>query len=157
MLEHIIHTNIMRHLEKYKILSNEKHDFRRGRPCFTKLALSINDLANVLDKQSKADMVIMYLSKAFVHVPHQRFLSKLRHIEITGKLHNSIQNFLTMRTQQVVIESVFLSSITVTSGIPQGTALGSLPFILYLSHIPEGISSQVRLHADDCILCLKLH
>ena len=57
-----------------------------------------------------------------------------------------------MRTQQVVLEGVTSSSITVTTGVPHGTALGPLHFILYLNDLPEGISSQVRLLADDCIL-----
>ena len=102
-------------------------------------------------------MVIMDLSKVFDLVPHQRFLSKLCHFGITGKLHNWIQIFLTMRTQQVVQEGVSSSSITVTSGVPQGTVLGPIHFILYLNDLPEGISSQVRLLADDCILCQEIN
>ena len=150
MLEHIIHTNIMRHLEKYQVFNDEQHGFCRGRSCETQLAPSVNDLAKVLDRQSQADVVTMDLSKAFDVVPHQRLLSKLCHFGITGKLHNWIQNFIAMRTQQVVREGVSSSSITVTSGGPQGMVLGLLPFILYLNDVPEGISSQVRLLADDC-------
>ena len=157
MLDHIIHTNIMRHLEKYKVPNDEQHGFRRGRSCETQLALSVNDLAKVLDRQSQADVVIMDLSKAFDIVPHQRLLSKLCHYGITGKLHNFIQNFLTMRTQQVVLEGVSSSYITVTSGVPQGTVLGPILFILYLDDLPEGISPQVRLLADDCILYREIN
>ena len=102
-------------------------------------------------------MVIMDLSKVFDLVPHQRLLSKLCHFGITGKLHNWIQIFLTMRTQQVVLDGVSSSSITVTSGVPQGTVLGPIHFILYLNDLPEGISSQVRLLADDCILCQEIN
>ena len=87
MLEHIIHTNIMRHLEKNKILNDEQNGFCRGE---TQLALSVNDLAKVLDRQSQADVVIMDLSKAFDLVPHQRLLSKLCHFGITGKQHNLV-------------------------------------------------------------------
>ena len=103
MSEHTIHTNIMRHLEKYKVLNDERHGFCRGQSCETKIALSVNDLAKVLYRQSQADVVIMDLSKVFDLVPHQRLLSKLCHFGITGKLHNWIQIFLTMRTQQVVL------------------------------------------------------
>ena len=87
-LEHIIHANIMRHLEKYKVLNDEQHGFRRGRSCETQLVLSVNDLAKVLDRQSQADVVIMDHSKTFDLVRYQRLLSKLCHFGITGKLHN---------------------------------------------------------------------
>ena len=97
-------------------------------------------------------MVKMDLSKAFGLAPHQRLLSKLRNFGITGKLHNWIQFFFTMRTQQVVLEGISSSSITVTSGVPQWKVLSPLLFILYVSDLPEGIFSQVSLLADDCIL-----
>ena len=93
MLEHIIHTNIMRHLEQYKVLNDEQHGFRRGRSCETQLDLSVTDLAKVLDRQSQAGVVIMDFSKAFDLVPHQRLLLKLRNYGITAKLHNWMQNF----------------------------------------------------------------
>ena len=94
----------------------------------------------------------MNFGKAFDLVPHLRLLSKLCHFVITGKLHNRMQKNLTMRTQQVVQEGVSSSSITVTSGVPQEAVLGPLILIPYLNDLPEGISSQVRLLADDCIL-----
>ena len=157
MLEHIVHTNIMRYLEKYKVLIDEQHGFRGGRSFETQLALSVNDLAKALDRQSQADVVIMDFSKALDLVPHQRLLSKFFHYGITGKLHKWIKFFLAMRTQQVVLEDVSSSSITVTSGVPQGTVLGPLLFIFYLIDLPEGISSQVRLLADDCILYREIN
>ena len=100
-------------------------------------------------------MAIMDLSKAFYLVPHQRPLSKLCHFWITGKQHNWVQNLLTMRTQQV--EGASFSSITVTSGVPQGTVLCPLLLILYLNDLPEGTSSQVHLLADDCILYREIN
>ena len=102
-------------------------------------------------------MAMMDFSKAFDLVPHQRLLSKLCHFGITRKLHNWIQDFLTMRTQQVALEGVSSSSITVTSSVPQGTVLGPLLFIPYLNNLPEGTFSQVRLLADDCILYREIN
>ena len=102
-------------------------------------------------------MVIMDHSKAFDTVHHQILPSKLRHFGITGKLHNWIEIFQTMKSQQVVLEGVFSSSISVTSGVPQGTVLGPLRFILCVNDLPEGISSQVRLLADDCILYREIN
>ena len=64
---------------------------------------------------------------------------------------------MTLRTQQAVLEGVSSSYITVTSGVPQGTLLGPILFILYLNDLPEGISSQVRLLADDCVLYREIN
>ena len=72
LLEHIIFTSIMSHLEKNNILNDEQHGFRKGRSCETQLALTIDDLAKILDKQGQADVIIMDFSKAFDLVPHQR-------------------------------------------------------------------------------------
>ena len=157
LLEHIIFTSIMSHLEKNNILNDEQHGFRKGRSCETQLALTIDDLAKILDKQGQADVIIMDFSKAFDLVPHQRLLLKLRHFGISGTLHAWIKNFLTQRTQQVVLDGATSSSIAVTSGVPQGTVLGPLLFILYLNDLPDGLSSQVRLLADDCILYRKVN
>ena len=66
-------------------------------------------------------------------------------------------HFFAILTQLVVLEGVSSSSITETSGVPQGTVLGPLLFILCLSDLPEGISSQVRLLADDCILYREIN
>ena len=99
MHEHLIHTNSMRHLEQCKVLNAEQHGFRRGRSCETQLALSVNDLAKVLDRRSQADLVIMDFSKAFDLVPYQRLLSKLHQFGITGKQHNWITSGTPQRSK----------------------------------------------------------
>ena len=91
MPEYIINANIMRYLEKYKVLNDEQHGYRRGRSCETKLSLSVNYLAKDLNRRSQSGVVMKDLSKAFYLVIHQRLLSKLRHFGITGKLHNWIK------------------------------------------------------------------
>ena len=141
----------MCHFDEHNVLNNEQHGFRKGRSCETQLALTVNDLAGILDNKGQVDVIITDFSKAFDLVPHQRLLLKLKHAGISGSLHNWISTFLTKRSQQVVLEGNSSTSIVVTSGVPQGTVLGPLLFILYLNDLPEGISSQVRLLADDCI------
>ena len=142
---------MMKHFDEHMVLNDEQHGFRKGRSCETQLALTVNDLAKILDSRGQAD-VIMDFSKAFDLVPHQRLLLKLQQAGVTGPLHTWISNFLTERSQKVVLEGVSSSSVQVTSGVPQGTVLGPLLFILYLNDLPEGITSQVTLLADDCIL-----
>ena len=94
----------------------------------------------------------MDFSKAFDVVPHQRLLHKLDHYGIRGTTLNWIQNFLTNRTQKVVVDGSSSESARVRSGVPQGTVLGPLLFLTYINDLPSTVSSQVRLFADDCLL-----
>ena len=152
LLEHIVHSNIMSHLEDHDFITDKQHGFRRGRSCETQLALTIDDLTRILNVKGQADVIIMDFSKAFDTVPHERLLAKLYHAGIHGSLHSWIRTFLTKRSQQVALDGAFSSSIHVTSGVPQGTVLGPLLFLLYLNDIADGVTSEVRLLADDCIM-----
>ena len=87
----------------------------------------------------------MDFSKAFDVVPHQRLLHKLDHYGIRGTTLNWIHNFLTNRTQKVVVDGSSSESARVRSGVP-------LLFLTYINDLPSTVSSQVRLLADDCLL-----
>ena len=71
---------------------------------------------------------------------------------IQGTTLNRIQNFLTNRTQKVVVDGSSSESARVRSGVPQGTVLGPLLFLTYINDLPSMVSSQIRLFADDCLL-----
>ena len=152
LLEHIIHHHVMAHLETYNILTDHQHGFRKGRSCETQLALTIDDLARSLNSQGQTDMIIMDFSKAFDCVPHQRLLNKIHHYGVRGPLHAWLASFLTRRYQQVILDGSSSQRVKVTSGVPQGTVLGPLLFLLYINDLPENISSTVRLMADDCVM-----
>ena len=95
-------------------------------------------------------------SKAFDTVPHSRLLHKLKHYGIDGKLHNWLTTWLTKRTQQVVIDGQTSIHKRVKSGVPQGTVLGPIMFLLYINDIGQNITSKVQLFANNCEL-LNLH
>ena len=152
ILEHIIHRHIMDHIDRFDLLTDLQHGFRKSRSCESQLALTVDDLAKSLNSQGQLDLIIMDFSKAFDTVPHQRLLHKLHNMGIRGQLHSWINYFLTKRQQCVVLDGCRSSSAPVESGVPQGTVLGPLLFLVYINDLPTALKSNIRLFADDCIL-----
>ena len=104
------------------------------------------------DNKQQTDLVILDFSKAFDTVPHRKLLHKLRHYGIDGELLSWLSAFLMERSQRVIVEGEASSSIKVDSGVPQGTVLGPLLFLIHINDLPNAVQSQVRLFADDCLL-----
>ena len=99
----------------------------------------------------------MDFKKAFDKVPHHRLCHELSYYGIRNATLNWIQNFLTNRTQQVIISGYSSSPSNVISGVPQGTALGPLLFLCYINDLPSYVKSTVKLYADDVVLYRAIH
>ena len=154
LIEHIIFRHIMAHLEEHNILSHFQHGFRSGHSCEMQLLITIEDLSRNLHDNKQTDVQILDFQKAFDVVPHQRLLQKLNFYGIWGPLLQWIEKWLTTRTQRVVVEGETSNAAQVKSGVPQGTVLGPLMFLLYINDIVDYIdsSTRIRLFADDCLL-----
>ena len=146
----------MQHLDLHNILSDQQHGFRKKRSCESKLILTIQDLASSLDDGEQIDAVLLDFSKAFDKVPHQRLLLKLQHYGLRGQLLSWIESFLTGRSQKVLVEGKSSSSVPVVSGVPQGSVLGPMLFLLYINDLPEKVLSTTRLFADDSLLYRRI-
>ena len=152
ILEHIVCRHILSYLESNNSLTNLNHGSRSGYSTETQLLNTTQDLLSSFDQNKQIDMAILDFSKAFDTVPHDRLLLKLSYYGICDSLHDWLRCFLQERNMQVVVESVSSKSTTVDSGVPQGTVLGPLLFLCYINDLPETVSSQVRLFADDCLI-----
>ena len=111
-----------------------------------------------LYNKTQTDAILLDFAKAFDKVPHKRHLSKLTSYGITGNTHNWITSFLSNRKQRVSVNGA-LSDTTyiVTSGVPQGSVLGPILFLLYINDINENVQSNIRLFAYDSIIYRKLN
>ena len=101
----------------------------------------------------QTDLIIMDFAKAFDKVPRRRLLHKLDNNAIRGSSHKWIRSgHDSGRSQQVVLDSQASDPVPVLSGVPQGSVLGPILFLIFINDLPDNIKSSVRLFADDCVL-----
>ena len=151
-LEHIVCHKLHDHFDKNKILTNLNHGFRKGFSCETQLTITIDEFMKSKNKGTQTDVAILDFSKAFDTVPHHKLLHKLHCYGVQGQLHQWIKSFLCNRFMKVIVDGESSSETKVLSGVPQGTVLGPLLFLVHINDLPERVTSKVRLFADDCLL-----
>ena len=105
-----------------------------------------------MNNREQVDSILLDFSKAFDKVCHRKLLLKLEHYGITGNILGWITDFLSDRTQRVMIRGTFSKSIAVKLGVPQGTVLGPLLFLVYINALPQYVKSKIALFADDTYL-----
>ena len=159
VMEKIIIKAAINHLDRNNLLSTQQHGFRSGRSCLTQLLEYFLEIHDYLDDDSAVGVDAIYLDcrKAFDTVPHKRLIKKLEAYGFSGKVLRWISNFLTNRVQRVSIKGVLSEPLPVISGVPQGSVLGPLLFLVYVNDLLDGISSNGKLFADDAKIFRQIH
>ena len=144
----------MDQLDSVKFLNDCQHGFRQKRSCVTQLITTLDDFVNCLNNKGQIDAILLDFSKAFDKVDHEGLLLKLSQLGIPNSLLSWSRSFLLDRTQSVVVEGFASECKPVLSGVPQGTVLGPLFFLIYINDISDDISPNtfIRLFADDSLL-----
>ena len=149
ILESVIRDQLMSHLQAEGLLADAQHGFRPGRSCATQLLLAMEEWTGMIEKGEPVDILYLDLAKAFNTVPPKRLLQKLEVLGIGGKLLRWIGAFLLERQQRVIVGGCRSGWAPVPSGVPQGSVLAPLLFILYVNDLPDTLSCGIKVFADD--------
>lgn len=156
IMEHIIFKHLVSFLDSNSFFSDVQHGFRRNFSCETQLLHLTNDLFLNLDSGYPTIAVFLDFAKAFDKVPHKLLLLKLSTLNIDAHVLIWIESFLSQRRQYVYANNASSHVSAVSSGVPQGTVLGPLLFLIYINDLPLRITSVIRLFADDCVVYRKI-
>ena len=149
ILESLIVEAVLDHLTKNNIKNMKQHGFTKFKSTVTNLLQAINIWLDALSHKIPVDVIYFDYSKAFDKVPHERLLHQLASFGITENIHSWIKDFLSLRTQKVNVNGYESESVKVTSGVPQGSVLGPILFLLYVHDVPSIVKNFISLFADD--------
>ena len=157
LLERLIKDHMVDFLVKHKLLNSSQHGFFKARSCLTNMLCFLEEITKWIDVGSPLDIIYLDFQKAFDKVPHQRLLLKLKAHGIGDSITDWIEQWLTDRRQRVVVDGEVSNWKSVLSGVPQGSVLGPILFLIYINDLDDSITSNVLKFADDTKLFRKVN
>ena len=154
-MERLVVARLWEYLEANSLLSNQQFGFRRGCSTIDQLILTYNDITSRLDMGEVVDLIFFDYAKAFDMVPHGVLLRKLMELGIDGTILGWIAGFLSNRVMCVKVGGCVSRSVPVTSGVPQGSVLGPVLFLIYINDVVRDLRCGCKIFADDIKMYLS--
>ena len=158
IMESLLRDGIVDHLKKNSLINNSQHGFMSSKSCQTNLLEFLEIVTQIWDSSTPLDLVYLDFAKAFDKVPHSKLIAKLAAHGISGQVLNWIQDWLTGRRQRVKVNGEMSDWEWVLSGVPQGSVLGPICFIIFINDIDETAKfiTLIKKFADDTKIGQKI-
>jgi ribonucleases P/MRP protein subunit RPP40 len=149
LLETILRDSITDHLQRCRLIRDTQHGFVKKRSCLTNLLEFLEFTGSQIDNGNAVDVIYLDFQKAFDKVPHRRLIAKLEAHGVGGSVAKWIADWLSEREQRVMLNQSVSDWSKVLSGVPQGSVLGPLLFVIYINDIDTATVNKLLKFADD--------
>jgi len=157
LLEKVVFDEVYSYLNSHNLLSKNQSGFRPGDSTIYQLISITSKIYESFENYDETRAVFLDISKAFDKVWHDGVVHKLKCNGISGNLLNFFENYLKNRHQRVILNGTESNWRKINSGVPQGSVLGPLLFLVYINDLTDDISSQMRLFADDSSMFTRVN